>query len=530
MWIDFREQLPLVNEIKKKRCVVTGNENEVELHGFADASLRAYGAVLYTRCISSDGKIDVNLVCSKSRVAPLKPMTIPRLELCGALLLARLVKKTTAAMGIPFKSVTLHLDSQVVLCWLEKSPLALNQFVSNRVAEILELTQACRWQYVRSENNPADLISRGVLPAEILTMEKWWNSSPLLWKRNPGDDEERVKLDDNEIPELKPKVIMATVQKPSIDLTRLSSFRRLQRAWAYVIRFIKNARTKQRDTSALTARELDGAIQAIIKLVQKQAFDDLYHALENNVNKRNKYSGLAPFIDTEGVIRVGGRLKYSSIPYDGKHQILLPEKHHVTAILLRQLHEDNFHVGQRGLLSIVRERYWPVNAMMLIKGIISKCHVCYRHNPQPVSQYMGDLPNYRITPAPVFSNTGVDYAGPIYLKEAGRKTVVYKAYICVFICMATKAIHLEVVSNLTAGNFIAALQRFISRRGIVSNMFSDNGTTFVGANHELADLRRLFEDQAHQRKLHDFCASKGIQWRPTLVVSGRLESNLRSTI
>ncbi|XP_062541820.1 uncharacterized protein LOC134209807 [Armigeres subalbatus] len=305
---------------------------------------------------------------------------------------------------------------------------------------------------------------------------------------------------------------MATVQKPSINLTRLSSFQRLQRAWTYVIRFIKNARTKQRDTSALTARELDGAIHAIIKLVQKQAFDDLYHALENNVNKRNKYSGLAPFIDTEGVIRVGGWLKYSSIPYDGMHQILLPEKHHVTAILLRQLHEDNFHVGQRGLLSIVRERYWPVNAMMLIKGIISKCHVCYRHNSQPVSQYMGDLPNYRITPAPVFSNTGVDYAGPIYLKEAGRKTVVYKAYICVFICMATKTLHLEVVSNLTAGNVIAALQRFISRRGIVSNMFSENGTTFVGANHELADLRRLFEDQAHQRKLHDFCASKGIQW------------------
>ncbi|XP_058840546.1 uncharacterized protein LOC131696033 [Topomyia yanbarensis] len=202
MWINFRTQLPLVNKLQKKRCVVTSDVNEVELHGFADASLRAYGAVLYTRCISPDGTISVELICSKSRVAPLKPMTIPRLELCGALLLARLVNKTIAAMRIQFKSVTLHLDSQVVLCWLEKSPLALNQFVSNRVAEILELTQTYHWQYVRSENNPADVISRGLLPAELLTMDKWWKASPLLWDQTPSFNEGRMKLNDNELPEL----------------------------------------------------------------------------------------------------------------------------------------------------------------------------------------------------------------------------------------------------------------------------------------------------------------------------------------
>lgn len=514
MWNDFRGQLPMVNNLQKKRCVVTGDAKGVELHGFADASLRAYGAVLYTRCISPDGTVEVNLVCSKSRVAPLKPMTIPRLELCGALLLARLVDKTISAMKIPFKSVTLHLDSQVVLCWLEKSPLALNQFVSNRVAEILELTQSYNWQYVRSEENPADLISRGVFPAELLTMEKWWKSSHVLWEHTPSYNEGRIHLNDNELPELKPAVVVAaTVQKkPSIDMTRLSNFRRLQRAWAFVLRFINNVRTKTRDTSPLRAQEMADALHAVMKITQKDEFQDLFHALQNNDKKRNRYSGLAPFVGTDGLIRVGGRLKYSSIPYDGKHQILLPEKHHVTVTLIRQLHEDNFHVGQRGLLSIVRERFWPVNAKMLIKRIISKCYVCSRNNPHPVTQYMGNLPNYRITPAPVFSNTGVDYAGPIYLKEAGRKTVVYKAYICVFVCMATKAIHLEVVSNLTAGNFIAALQRFISRRGIVANLYSDNGTTFVGANHELAALRQLFEDQATQRKLNDFCVSKGIQW------------------
>ncbi|XP_058839795.1 uncharacterized protein LOC131696032 [Topomyia yanbarensis] len=224
------------------------------------------------------------------------------------------------------------------------------------------------------------------------------------------------------------------------------------------------------------------ALLTIMRLVQKEEFPDLYHVLEEKVEKRNKYSGLAPFIGTDGLIRVGGRLKYSQIPYDGRHQILLPEKHHVTNALIRQLHENNFHVGQRGLLSIVRERYWPVNAGML--------------NHFQMLRVLSTQPS----------------TSPIYLKETGRKTVVYKAYICVFICMATKAIHLEVVSNLTAANFIAALQRFISRRGIVANLYSDNGTTFVGADHELAALRKLFEDQAQQRKLKDFCVSKGIQW------------------
>ncbi|XP_065082000.1 uncharacterized protein LOC135704456 [Ochlerotatus camptorhynchus] len=515
LWTIFREQLPSVNKLQKKRCVISSDAVAIELHGFSDASKRAYGAVLYTRCISPDSTVNVELVCSKSRVAPLKPTTIPRLELCGTLLLARLVEKTVAAMKVSFSNVILHTDSQVCLSWMKKSPLALNQFVANRVATVHELTHDYEWCYVRSQDNPADIISRGVLPAELLTMEHWFKGAPSLWLQNPVHDEGRICLDDNELPELKSTTVVTAVhQKTHIDLNKVSNFRRLQRAWAYALRFIKKIRTKVCNTSDLQAQEIAEATHVIVLLVQKEEFQELFNALKDKKKKLKQYQGLAPFIDTDGLIRVGGRLKYSSIPYDGRHQILLPEKHHVTQIIVRQLHEEHFHVGQRGLLSIVRERYWPINAKLLIKRIVSKCYVCFRHNPKPVNQFMGNLPNYRITPSPVFSNTGVDYAGPVYLKEVGpgRKKTEYKAYIVVFICLATKAIHIEVVSNLTAENFIASLQRFISRRGMVTNMYSDNGTTFVGANHELAELRILFDDQAHQRKLNDFCTSKGIQW------------------
>lgn len=348
------------------------------------------------------------------------------------------------------------------------------------------------------------------MPDALKEHNLWWKGSPILNEIEPRTDE----YDDSiELPEQRKVTTVSATKKVSpINFNRLSNFRRLQRAWVYVLRFIANIRTKTRNISEPTAVEMDKALLIIVKLVQQEAFLDLFKLLSCGSQKRNNYSGLSPFVDSDGLIRVGGRLKYSSIPYDGKHQLLLPDKHQVTLALIRKLHEEHLHVGQRGLLSIVRERFWPINAKSLIKKTIATCYVCCRNNPRPSSQYMGNLPDYRITPSPVFANTGVDYAGPIVLKEAGRKTVPYKAYIAVFICLATKAIHLEVVSNLTTDNFIAALQRFVSRRGMISNIYSDNGTTFVGANHELAALRTLFEDQIHQRKLNDFCITKGIQW------------------
>lgn len=205
-------------------------------------------------------------------------------------------------------------------------------------------------------------------------------------------------------------------------------------------------------------------------------------------------------------------MKYSQIPYEGKHQILLPDKHHVTQILVREMHESNLHVGQNGLVSIVRQQYWPVKLRSIVKQTTSRCYVCYRNKPQQTNQFMGDLPSYRVTPSPVFSKTGIDFAGPFVLKESGRKPKFYKAYVCVFVCMSVKAVHLELCTDLRSETFLGALQRFVSRRGLPSDLFSDNGTTFVGADHELANLRKLFEDQMHTARVTDFCSAKGITW------------------
>ncbi|XP_062539151.1 uncharacterized protein LOC134207450 [Armigeres subalbatus] len=125
---------------------------------------------------------------------------------------------------------------------------------------------------------------------------------------------------------------------------------------------------------------------------------------------------------------------------------------------------------------------------------------------------MGNLPDSRVNPAPPFSKVGIDYAGPFMLKTGGRGSRPQKAYVVVFVCMVVKAIHFELVSNLSTDNFIAALQRFSSRRGLPSDIHSDNATCFVGANHELAALRELFNNEQHQHKLDEFCSVKGIRW------------------
>nr|XP_029725335.1 uncharacterized protein LOC115265199 [Aedes albopictus] len=203
---------------------------------------------------------------------------------------------------------------------VKKSPLTMNQFVSNRVATIIELTQDYEWRYVRSEYNPADRISRGLMPDALNEDVLWWKGSPMLNEMELQTD----KYDDTiELPEQRKTTAVNTMTSvPTINLNRMSDFRRLQRAWVFVLRFIASCRSKTRNTSEPTAKEMDEALRTIVKLVQQEAFADLFKMLSSDSQKRSNYSGLSPFVDSDGLIRVGGRLKYSSIPYDGKCGIL----------------------------------------------------------------------------------------------------------------------------------------------------------------------------------------------------------------
>lgn len=181
-------------------------------------------------------------------------------------------------------------------------------------------------------------------------------------------------------------------------------------------------------------------------------------------------------------------------------------------LLIRTLHIELLHVGPSGLISEMRRRFWLLNARSTVRKVTRSCVKCFRVNPTGITQLMGELPKQRVTPSPPFSTCGVDYAGPIMVKQGVYRPRIVKSYIAVFVCMATKAIHLELVSDMTTDAFIAALRRFISRRGLVSQMHSDNGTNFRGAYHELHRLYELFKEQQEVNHIIQFCQTKEIEW------------------
>ena len=218
-------------------------------------------------------------------------------------------------------------------------------------------------------------------------------------------------------------------------------------------------------------------------------------------------------MDSEGIIEVGGRLSQSELPYSQQHPIILHRKAHLTELLVQCLHFLHLHAGPTLLFGIVSLKYYVVGASQLIRNMSRGCVTCRKTYARTATQLMGDLPSVRVKPSPPFSTTGIDFAGPITLRQGHtRKPTYVKAYVCVFVCLTTKAVHLELVSDLSTEGFLAALRRFVARRGCPYKILSDNGSNFVGANHELQKLYHHLERKESQGKIYNFTTARKIIW------------------
>ena len=312
---------------------------------------------------------------------------------------------------------------------------------------------------------------------------------------------------------------MGTHEESRDLLDRYSNLRQLLRVTAWLLRFLRRSKHRVKSPgwqppSYLTAEELATARLTILKLVQQAAFRTEIGNLSSGLplKKGTRLLHLTPFLDANGLLRVGSRLKHSLLSPDQKYPIILPKGGHFVQLLIKDTHEKTLHGGTQLTLSTLRQRYWLLCGRKVVRSFIHRCITCFRWRAQPSHQLMGNLPVLRVTPSRPFLHTGVDYAGPFAVKTTpGRGYKTRKGYVAVFVCLVTRAVHLEVASDYTTEAFLAALRRFTSRRGNCASLRSDCGTNFVGADKE---LRSLFSVASKEmRQIIQTVANDGITWK-----------------
>lgn len=508
-WRQFYKELEHLETIRIPRKVRPEISNVTEIHGFCDASEEAFGASVYVRSRDNKGNWHSRLLCSKTRVAPLRNITIPRLELNGALLLAQLVQKVAQSWEMSPKSFKLWTDSTIVLGWLNSQNIRLKAYVSNRVTQILDLSEATQWNHVKSEENPADICSRGLRPRQMQETVLWWNGPGWLSADNETWKNSSVQPQyEDELPEQRPiQLVLSTIDASRDLLNRYSDWRRLARAVAWLRRFVEYLRLRRKASWSqhLTVQELHEAKRVLIKRAQAEEFGKEVIALKNGIEvpHKSRLRSLCPYIDN-GLILVGGRLQNATVSKEQQNPIVLPPDHLITRLIYKDCHHRMLHCGPQALLAEVRRTYWPTRGRAIARSVVRQCVICKRARPTFDQPIMGSLPKQRVQHSRPFTTTGVDFAGPLIIRSGIRGRPGKKAWIAIFVCFSTRAVHIEAVEDLTANAFLAAFRRFISRRGKPSMVWSDNGTNFIGARKELA---------VYVTKVDGCLASEGITWK-----------------
>ena len=530
-YLEWRDSLVLLRECKIPRKIQLHFNNTVtELHIFCDASTKAYGAVIYVRSSMHD-ETSVNMLTSKCKVAPLKHITVPKLELCAALTGVRLLQAVLYALRhSPAQyDIFAWTDSTTVLQWLSNLPGRWQTFVANRVSQIQDVLPRSKWLHIPTDKNPADLLSRGMPVKELLTSDFWWHGpkflqqSVLSFPVQPTDEE--ISLCTDEEKKIVPAVL-AHAQTVPFSITRCfttrvnelqkfesvpgpsllnifsvayySNLNNLLNLVSMVQRFadvLMKRRSKFERRAFITSKERRASLAKLTISVQEFEFSEELTTLRKGVqvNKSNRLSKLYPFIDADdGVLRVGGRLhaRSESLSQNTLYPAILTKHSPSSSLLAYNVHEQTLHGGLHMCIAELRRTYWIISSRQLFRELLRNCVICFRFNSKPLHALMGDLPKERITPSKPFTHTGLDYAGPLASKIKGGTE---KVYLAIFVCFSTKAVHIEVVSKLTSQACIAAIHRFAARRGVPSRLYSDNATNFNGARGELESLRRILD-------------------------------------
>lgn len=486
-FLKWLKELQILSEMEIPRWLLKVESNDWSLHMFCDASKSAYAAVVFL-CCQCDNDIHCQLVQAKNRVAPIKFISIPRLELMAATIGARLLNSVMEDFRPDFK-IYCWTDSSTVLSWIRKED-CWKTFVWNRVHEIRSLTSKDCWLHVPTHLNPADLPSRGCSAKQLL-LSKWWEG-PTWLKNQENWPKQNYFIKEDEVYEEKKKEVTTLLNCDNSDdcssfYTYFSDYQKNLNQIAWLKRFIFNCRNvNNRREGILTLEEIEDAERVLIKMVQKIEFGD---------SENKNISSLNIFKDENGILRVKTKLTERNDSTDFIYPVLLPSQHFVTEKIIFCYHLKLYHIGVQGLLCYLREKFWIIKGRRTVKRIISKCSICQRLNARKLDSPPVGLPYDRVRDAAVFEIVGVDLAGPLYTKNNE------KVWICLFTCAVYRAVHLEIVSSLSTETFLLAFRRFIARRGRPSVIYSDNGKNFIGAEHflKLVDWNIIEKESIVQR-------------------------------
>lgn len=516
LWKKWMNDLSLLTACSVPRCFRPHPSfaSSCEMHIFCDGSEVGYGAVAYLRFEDKSGQAHCVLVMAKSRLAPLKKMTIPRLELTAAKLAVTLKVILDRELELNITKTIIWTDSTVVLKYLRNTTKRFQRFVANRISFIQDRTTVGQWRYVTSEENPADHASRGVSIAKFLDLQDWFNGPKFLWQTESSWPKQENLPDDTCVEDLeicKEKRVLSTNTRPEVIesiVQASSSWIRLKRMIAWLVK-IKNRLLSREVNFEISIDDLKESESIIILSVQKQNFAEERERLLKGlaVSKQSPLRKLNPFIDERGLIRVGGRLRNAIIDESKRFPVILPKDHQVSNLIILFLHKNLGHLGRGSTMSTIREHgFWIIRANSAVRRVLRQCVLCRKLEGRTGEQLMADLPADRLSGdhAP-FSNVGVDFFGPFHVVR-GRATE--KRYGVVFTCVESRAIHLEVANSLDTSSFINVLRRFIARRGRPRLMRSDNGTNLVGGN---AELKRSIKEW-NQSQIIQTMQQHDIEW------------------
>ncbi|KAL7868352.1 hypothetical protein SRHO_G00097360 [Serrasalmus rhombeus] len=548
-WSSWLTSLPALEHFSVARCFKPkefGNCVFAQLHHFADASEDAYGSVSYLLLRNESNETQCAFMMGKSRVAPLRPPTIPRLELTAATVAVKMDGILRRELQLNLAESIFWTDSTVVLKYLQNETTRFRTFVANRVSAILKGSDMDQWRHVSTDKNPADCASRGQRVDEFMRNMTWVSGPDFLC--GPVEFWPNTRLNHAEITLDDPEIKRVTVNRIEVEenhdpferlINYFSSWMKLKRtvAWFTKLKVLLWSLCRKRKelygTNAedsidsgrqlvqsqvdsfkasfkptqISVKNLDQAELDIIRFCQKGKFSEEISALckGQSVKRGSRLYKLNPILQDD-LLRVGGRLSWAAMPEIAKQPIILARDFHVADLVLQQIHEETGHGGRNHMLSELRQKFWIPSANAAIRKVIARCVTCRRLHGKVGKQLMADLPQDRVLPDdPPFTRVGVDYFGPFEVK---RGRTILKRYGVIFTCLAVRAVHIELASSLDTDSCINTIRRFIARRGQVKEIRTDNGTNFVAANRELKAAIADWNTSPFQHLFHQH----GIKW------------------